>query len=82
MWKNMLNPSINKQKWSKDEDAKLVELILQSKEFKDWDLIAAELDNDRTPFQCFHRYYINFLQLCKRVIQIPFPQGRINHKAD
>ena len=52
----MLNPGINKDKWSKEEDEKLVQLILQSKKYKDWDLIAAALDNDRTAFQCFHRY--------------------------
>ena len=46
MWKNHLHPSINRGKWSKQEDRRLMELIDQPDEDglmrprKDWDKIA------------------------------------------
>ena len=55
MWKNMLHPSINKSKWTREEDEMLKELV-GIQETHDWDMIAEELDTGRTPFLCFHRW--------------------------
>jgi hypothetical protein len=59
MWQNMLHPSINKSKWTTVEDNKLRELTM-SKQPRDWDLIAAKLNTQRTAFQCFHRCPCSF----------------------
>ena len=49
MWRNLLHPSINRDKWSKKEDRRLKELIDQPgedgllRQRKDWDKIAAKV---------------------------------------
>lgn len=49
MWKNLLHPTINKGKWTKQEDRKLSELVDQPDEDgllrprKDWDKIAKKV---------------------------------------
>ena len=49
MWKNLLNPTINTGKWTKQEDRKLSELVDQPDEDgllrprKDWDKIAKKV---------------------------------------
>lgn len=52
---NNLDPSINKGKWTVEEEKKLVELATVHREH-DWIVIAEKLGTNRTPFQCLKHY--------------------------
>ena len=53
MWKNNLHPLINRDKWSKSEDQRLVQIVSGPDEDglcrsrKDWDKIATKLGTNR-----------------------------------
>lgn len=70
MWLSCLHPSINRGKWSRQEDRRLKELVDQPdkeglmRPRKDWDWIASELGTNRTAFLCFHRFQIKFNRTC------------------
>ncbi|GIY91914.1 snRNA-activating protein complex subunit 4, partial [Caerostris extrusa] len=55
MWKNCMSISVNKKRPTKEEDARLVDLV-QKHNGENWDLIAEELQTGRTAVQCFERY--------------------------
>ncbi|XP_065933024.1 uncharacterized protein [Magallana gigas] len=55
MWKNVLHPSINKEKWSAQETKDLQELA-NKYNMRNWPAIAKELGTGRTPFQCLQFY--------------------------
>ncbi|WAR32019.1 SNPC4-like protein, partial [Mya arenaria] len=55
MWRTVLQPGINKEKWSEDEDKKLEELV-EKHNMRDWKAIAEELGTNRTPYQCLQHY--------------------------
>jgi len=42
MWKNVLNPSINKKKWSQEEESELEDLV-DKYNMKNWKKVAEEL---------------------------------------
>ncbi|KRT83299.1 hypothetical protein AMK59_4702, partial [Oryctes borbonicus] len=55
-WNIYLHPSINKEDWTKTENAQIMELA-KKYNFQNWDLIAKELNNGRSGFVvCFHYY--------------------------
>lgn len=53
-WLRSLNPSINKKKWSPEEEKKLLELVAKKGQ-QSWSAIAKELGN-RCDVQCRYRY--------------------------
>ncbi|XP_017757132.1 PREDICTED: uncharacterized protein LOC108548617 [Eufriesea mexicana] len=55
MWNVFLHAKINKNYWTKSEDAKLKEIVKKCK-FQNWDKIAKDLNTGRTAYQCFIRY--------------------------
>ncbi|XP_076655693.1 proximal sequence element A Pbp95 isoform X2 [Halictus rubicundus] len=55
MWNVFLHPRINKNSWTKLEDVKLKEITKRYK-FQNWDRIAAQLNTNRSAYQCFIRY--------------------------
>ncbi|KAJ8285587.1 hypothetical protein GJAV_G00028520 [Gymnothorax javanicus] len=59
-WVNYLHPSINKSSWKEDEIEKL-KIIVENRNFCDWEQIAEELGTNRTAFMCLqtHQRYIN-----------------------
>lgn len=55
MWKNWLNPRVNKSSWNQTETEKLQSLVdLHGR--NQWKLIAKELGTNRTPFHCLQHY--------------------------
>ncbi|XP_066932814.1 uncharacterized protein [Clytia hemisphaerica] len=54
-WCNVLHPSINQNKFTKEEDSKLIKLAKKYKNHR-WEDIAKELDTNRTPVQCLQRF--------------------------
>jgi hypothetical protein len=60
MWKNVVHPSLNHQKWSRQEDDVLKEsveqLLLYRNGFVDWEYVAAEVGNRRSALHCFMRF--------------------------
>ena len=59
-YRNNLDTTINKSKWTKEEDSKLSLLASEHREHN-WALISALLSTNRTPMQCLKRYqlYLN-----------------------
>ncbi|KAL3871550.1 hypothetical protein ACJMK2_039541 [Sinanodonta woodiana] len=55
MWKNALQPSINRSRWTKIEEDTLQQLV-EIYEMHNWESIAKELATNRTPFQCLQHY--------------------------
>ncbi|KAK3586968.1 hypothetical protein CHS0354_026684 [Potamilus streckersoni] len=55
MWKNALQPSINRSRWTKIEEDALQRLV-EKYEMHNWESIAKELATNRTPFQCLQHY--------------------------
>ena len=64
-WYYCLNPTINRDTWSKEEDATLAMLVGDLGEHR-WTAVARLLNSDRTPVQCRHRWYsaLRTVQLC------------------
>jgi len=54
-WHLMLKPHISRNKWSKDENDKLIQVVTKYGE-KNWHQIAIELDTNRNELQCFVHY--------------------------
>lgn len=54
-WNLMLKPHISRNKWTKNEDNKLVEIVTKYGE-RNWQQIALELDTNRNELQCFVHY--------------------------
>lgn len=54
-WNLMLKPHISREKWTKSEDDKLIEIVKKYGE-KNWQQIAVELDTNRNELQCFVHY--------------------------
>ncbi|XP_064616800.1 uncharacterized protein LOC135480805 [Liolophura sinensis] len=57
MWTNVLTPAINRSKWLKEENDKLLKLVNKYNK-RNWPKIAQELGTNRTPFQCLQHYEI------------------------
>lgn len=56
MWRNFVHSSINKRKWTEEEDNELRK-IAEKYECRDWEQIARELTlSKRTAIQCLQRY--------------------------
>lgn len=56
MWRNYVHPSINKRKWTDQEDSELRRLAAKH-HYRDWEQIAKELTlSKRTAIQCLQRY--------------------------
>ena len=68
MWLNQLHPTINRGRWTREEDKRIKELINEPDEDgllrprKDWDKIATRLGTNRTAFLCFHRFQMKHNQ--------------------
>ncbi|KAL4219616.1 Myblike DNAbinding domain-containing protein [Mactra antiquata] len=58
MWKNVLHPGINRDKWTPEEDEHLKELV-KTHQMRNWQQIAAELGTNRTPYQCLQHFQYN-----------------------
>lgn len=54
-WNLMLKPHISRNKWTNDENNKLIEISKKFNE-RNWQQIAAELDTNRNELQCFVHY--------------------------
>eukprot|EP01090_Pellita_catalonica_P003004 TRINITY_DN12636_c0_g1_i1.p1 TRINITY_DN12636_c0_g1~~TRINITY_DN12636_c0_g1_i1.p1 ORF type:complete len:452 (+),score=89.12 TRINITY_DN12636_c0_g1_i1:101-1357(+) len=54
-WLQHNHPDINKSKWTRNEDKRLLALAKKHKAHN-WEAIAKELDSNRTPAACFQRY--------------------------
>ncbi|XP_044271356.1 snRNA-activating protein complex subunit 4 [Tribolium madens] len=62
VWHMLLHPQINKSEWTEEENKKL-EKIAKHHSYQNWDLIASELNNNRTGFTtCLHY----FSKLCDK----------------
>jgi hypothetical protein len=61
-FKNQLDPSINHQPWTKDEEKKLSNVI-EMHQGHDWAAIADDLGTERTPFQCLEHYQVSNISL-------------------
>lgn len=55
LFKNELDEDLNKGVWSKEENARLIDLAVRYDEH-DWVSVAAELDTCRSPMQCLAQY--------------------------
>ncbi|KAL5011865.1 hypothetical protein ScPMuIL_010416 [Solemya velum] len=55
MWQNVINPKINREQWSADEEQQLQDIV-QKYDGKQWKVIANELGTNRTAFQCLQHY--------------------------
>ncbi len=60
MYRNNLDPRINKNPWTKKEDADLLKLA-EKYNGHEWALISSSLGTNRTPFDCLQRYQVGFL---------------------
>ncbi|XP_072934809.1 uncharacterized protein Pbp95 [Epargyreus clarus] len=58
LWKLYLHPSINKSSWSKAEH-QLLQKVAHDNGLQDWDLIAKQMANNRTGYQCFVYFRTN-----------------------
>ncbi|XP_047126690.1 uncharacterized protein LOC105845985 isoform X1 [Hydra vulgaris] len=54
-WCNVLHPSINQSKFTKEEDSKIIKLA-KKYENCEWEKIAKEIGTNRTPVQCLQRF--------------------------
>ncbi|KAL7066684.1 myb-like DNA-binding domain-containing protein [Cryptosporidium serpentis] len=54
-WYHFIDPNINKDPWTKEEDISLIGLASHYNGHN-WRLIANKLDTGRTPYQCIVRY--------------------------
>ena len=54
-WQNQVHPSINRSKFTPEED-KLLKRLAEALHGQDWDAIAREMETGRTPHACFVRY--------------------------
>lgn len=54
-WEVYLKPSINKSKWTDEEDSKLLS-IAEEMQYQDWDTIARKLLTNRSAYQCFAHF--------------------------
>ena len=59
-FRNVDDPTINKDKWKREEEYKLLDLI-QKHDAHDWVTIAAELKTNRTPIACLRHYQVAFI---------------------
>lgn len=60
-YRNVLDPSINRSAWTREEVDKLLELVSYYNEHE-WCTIAEELGTNRTPMQCLQYYQRNHNQ--------------------
>lgn len=66
VWTNVFHPNINQEKWKPDEDRQLIDLARKYKE-KNWNIIALELNTQRSVFLCIKRYHEKTAdKYCKR----------------
>eukprot|EP01028_Stygiella_incarcerata_P006349 TRINITY_DN2594_c0_g3_i1.p1 TRINITY_DN2594_c0_g3~~TRINITY_DN2594_c0_g3_i1.p1 ORF type:complete len:645 (+),score=149.41 TRINITY_DN2594_c0_g3_i1:62-1996(+) len=54
-WKNQSGWHLSRAKWTKEEDKRLI-LLAAKHELCEWDLIADELNTQRSPLQCLTRF--------------------------
>ena len=60
-WRHILSPLTNKNPWKIEEKRKLKSIIMNMHAPFNWDLVAKELNTQRTPFVCFSRYQVLLL---------------------
>ena len=58
IWERFLHPKYNDSDWTEDENDILISIVAKYKN-QNWEKIAEELNNNRSPHACFTHYQIN-----------------------
>ncbi|KAF5290298.1 hypothetical protein FQR65_LT11632 [Abscondita terminalis] len=64
MWNVYIHPDINKGPWT-DEENNRIKFLVQTHNAQNWDLIASELNTNRSGYLVFLNYYSSLCQIFK-----------------